>query len=197
MGLKDDLESLPSEALRRALEVTLETSAAKQIEAFNEAQGAVAKQLERYSRSMEEAQESRGERLGALMRTAMSPLSIAGYSTPALDYISKFRPVPPEERQAEVFMEGLQRQTRELEENLKENQELLMFCCHGFQRMQVLEISMPSHNVVSMRCVDGEGNETHVTGHMHSVTFSYMIHTLVPPQVRIPIGFNMPSSSEE
>lgn len=105
----------------------------------------------------------------------------------------KLIPISPEERAAESFMEGLRRHTETLEESLKDNQELQMFCYHGYERLQVLEISMPSENVVSLRCLNVDNDETHVTGHMHSVNFSYVIHTIVPPNVKCPIGFIMPS----
>jgi hypothetical protein len=70
-----------------------------------------------------------------------------------------------------------------------------MFCYHGPERLQVLEVSMPSENVVSLRCLNSDSEETYVTGHMHSVTFSYTVHTIVPPEVKRPIGFRMPSES--
>jgi hypothetical protein len=112
-----------------------------------------------------------------------------------IDFISS-RPisVAPEERQADEFMKGLKKHARLLETSLNENQELHMYCSNGYR---VLHISMPSHNVVAMHCLDHDGNETHVTGHMNSVTFEFVIHTLVPPETRRPIGFNMPSSSSE
>ena len=99
----------------------------------------------------------------------------------------------PEERAAESFMEGLRQRTENLGRSLQENQELQMFCCHGHEKLQVLEVSMPSENVVSLGCLNSNGEETHVIGHMHSVTFSYVVHTIIPPEVKRPIGFRMPS----
>lgn len=101
----------------------------------------------------------------------------------------------PEERAAESFMEGLREHADKLEAGLREDQELHMLCYHGPERLRVLEISMPSENVVSLRCLNADGDETHVTGHMHAVTFSFVIHTIVPPEVKTPIGFRMPSDS--
>lgn len=100
---------------------------------------------------------------------------------------------PSEERAAESFMEGLREHAERLCNGLQENQELQMYCYHGSEPLRVLEISMPSENVVALRCVNREGEETHVTGHMHSVTFSFLIHTIVPPEVKRPIGFRMPA----
>jgi hypothetical protein len=102
----------------------------------------------------------------------------------------------PEERAAESFMEGLRQRAESLESGLQENQEIQMFCYHGPENLRVLEVSMPSENVVSLRCLNADGEEAHVTGHMHSVTFSFLIHTIVPPEVKRPIGFNMPSEGE-
>lgn len=98
----------------------------------------------------------------------------------------------PEERAAESFMEGLRQHAEGLEGGLQENQEIQMFCYHGPESLRVLEVSMPSENVVSLRCLNADGEEAHVTGHMHSVTFSFLIHTIVPPEVKRLIGFNMP-----
>jgi hypothetical protein len=102
----------------------------------------------------------------------------------------------PEERAAESFMEGLRQRAESLERGLQENQEIQMFCYHGPENLRVLEVSMPSENVVSLRCLNADGEEAHVTGHMHSVTFSFLIHTIVPPEVKRPIGFRMPSEGE-
>jgi hypothetical protein len=103
------------------------------------------------------------------------------------------KPTDPFERLAEHFMQGLQAQANELSKGLKDNQQLLMYCYHGYEKLRVLSINMPSMNVVAMHCVDADDRETHVTGHLHAVTFSFVIDTLVPPEVRKPIGFNMPS----
>ena len=51
---------------------------------------------------------------------------------------------------------------------------------------------MPSANVVSMKCSDADGRDTYVTGHMHAITFSFVIATIVPPAERTAIGFSMP-----
>ena len=72
-----------------------------------------------------------------------------------------------------------------------------MYCWHGHEKMRVLEISMPSHNVVALHCINADNCQVHITGHMNSVNFSFLIHTIVPPEVRTPIGFNMPNSSED
>lgn len=102
----------------------------------------------------------------------------------------------PEERAAEEFMEGLRQHADSLAGVLRENQELQMFCYHGYEKLRVLEIAMPSENVVALRCLDANEEETHVTGHMHSVTFSFLVHTIVPPEVKRPIGFRMPSDGD-
>jgi hypothetical protein len=93
--------------------------------------------------------------------------------------------------QAELFMEGLQQQVQDLERGLKSDEELLMTCWHGHEKLQVLSISMPSKNVVALRCMDADGNQVQVTGHMHSVTFSFMVRKAQPPTKRNKIGFSM------
>ena len=96
------------------------------------------------------------------------------------------------ETQAELFMEGLKAQAEQLEASLKPDQELLMICWHGHEKFQVLNVTMPSHNVVALTCVDAEGETTQVTGHMNSVTFSFRIVTPKEPVQPRPIDFDMP-----
>jgi len=50
---------------------------------------------------------------------------------------------------------------------------------------------MPSENVVAPRCVDANGNQVQLTGHMHSVTFSFMVRKIQPPAKRNKMGFSM------
>ena len=105
--------------------------------------------------------------------------------------------IQPEEREAEMYMAGLKAQVRSLESNLAPNQQLYMTCWHGEERFQVLKVSMPSHNVVALQCLDQDGEITQVTGHMKSVTFSFRILTakeLVEPRK---IGFEMPNAREK
>ena len=98
----------------------------------------------------------------------------------------------PFERLAERFMEGLKSQVDQLSKGLKENQQLLMYCYHGVEKLRVLAISMPNVSVVSMRCIDADGRENYVTGHLHAVTFSFVIDTIVSSEGRRPVGFTMP-----
>ncbi len=98
------------------------------------------------------------------------------------------------ETQAELYMEGLKTQHDELSKTLKDNEQLVMICWHGHDKLQVISISMPSDNVVAMRCIDETSATIQVTGHMNALTFSFRIHTIIPPAVRKPIGFEMPQS---
>jgi hypothetical protein len=142
------------------------------------------------------AQDGFGAQLARISELATPSVSaLSAMSMPTLPSAAyRFR--HPEERAADCFMEGLRQCAEDLENGLQENQELQMFCYHGPEKLRVLEVSMPSENVVSLQCLNLDGEETHVTGHMHSVTFSYLIHTIVPPEVKRPIGFTMPSEGE-
>jgi hypothetical protein len=97
------------------------------------------------------------------------------------------------ERQAEIYMQGLKDQHDDLLKTLKDNEKLVMICWHGHEKLQVTSISMPSNNVVAMRCIDETGATIQVTGHMNALTFSLRVRTIVPPEVRQPIGFRMSS----
>jgi hypothetical protein len=94
-------------------------------------------------------------------------------------------------------MEGLRDQVRSLEASLAPDQQLYMTCWHGPEKLQVLNVSMPSHNVVALQCLDQDGEITQVTGHMNSVTFSFRILTAKEPVERRKIGFERPSVADE
>jgi hypothetical protein len=188
MSLRDELDNLPGEKLRRELETVPGANLRNELE----------KQDLWKLRAQREEADRHTERYSAHLGAAIVR---AEYYAPTIDYSSIVPNIAhtmrPEERQAEEFMEGLKAHAKRLEESLWDDQELQMFCCHGYERLQVLEISMPSLNVVALHCLDNEGRETHVTGHMHSVNFSFMVRTIEPPKIRTPIGFNMPRSSVE
>lgn len=196
MSLKDELDNLPGEKLGRELERIPGLNLRDELERVpgfnlrNELEGQVR------SKFITELEDS--ERLSSLAREAA--LERVNYFPGGIDYIPPFSPklmpVPYEQRQASEFMEGLKAHAKRLEESLQENQELLMYCWHGHEKMRVLEISMPSHNVVALHCINADNCQVHITGHMNSVNFSFLIHTVVPPEVRTRIGFNMPNSSE-
>ena len=99
----------------------------------------------------------------------------------------------PWETQARLFMEGLKAQAQDLEASLNADQELKMTCWHGQERFDVLRVSMPSHNVVALNCLDDKGETAQVTGHMHSVTFSFRKVTQKEAVPRRKIGFDMPA----
>jgi hypothetical protein len=100
------------------------------------------------------------------------------------------------EREAINFMKGLKAKVNSVEKQLKSDQQVFMYCWHGHEKLQVVGLSMPSDNVISMRCQDSEQREVHVTGHMHAFSFSIVVHTIKPPAVRVSIGFEMPQSSK-
>jgi hypothetical protein len=185
MTLKDEFENLPGERLRRELE---------KIPGMN-----LNDELERRERLRFVAEAEERESLSRHAREAV--LERSDYLPGGISYIPPFSPklmpVPYEQRQSSEFMEGLKAHAKRLEESLQEDQELLMYCWHGHEKMRVLEISMPSHNVVALHCINADNCQVHITGHMNSVNFSFLIHTIVPPEVRTPIGFNMPNSSED
>ena len=96
------------------------------------------------------------------------------------------------ETQARLYMEGLKAQADALAETLGPQQEVVMNCWHGTEKLAVLRVSLPSENVVALHCVDTDGNTVQVTGHMNSLTFSFRVQNIVPPAIRRPIGFIMP-----
>jgi hypothetical protein len=128
--------------------------------------------------------------LTAGITASLQPYNVDALSK-ALTRIPVYR---PGEREALTFMQGLKAHIERIGKSLQDNQQVFMYCWHGPIQLQVLNISMPSDNVVAMHCLNSESCDVHVTGHMHSITFSFEIRTLVPPAVRTPIGFNMPSS---
>jgi len=101
------------------------------------------------------------------------------------------------ETQAELFMAGLRKQVRSLEQSLKADEQLVMMCWHGPEKFQVLSVSMPSQNVVALHCVDADDNHSQITGHMNAVTFSFKVCKIQPPAKPKKIGFSMPTESAE
>ena len=128
-----------------------------------------------------------------LTRTPLLP----NWLTRDIDYtpianLPSILPVDPQATEAETYMEGLKAQHDELLQALNDDEQLLMVCWHGHEKLEVTSISMPSHNVVAMRCIDETGATIQVTGHMNAVTFCFRVNKIEPPVVRKPIGFAMP-----
>jgi hypothetical protein len=129
----------------------------------------------------------------------MSELGLAIPNVPKLRMpdITNLKLIHPEQREADLYMEGLKAQVKQLEANLAPNQQLYMTCWHGHEKFEVLNVRMPSHNVVALQCIDEDGEITQVTGHMGAITFSFRVVTskeLVEPRR---IGFEMPNAREE
>ena len=101
----------------------------------------------------------------------------------------------PYEEQAVLYMKGLVKQVREREAALKADEVLLMLCIQGSERLQVQSVSMPSHNVVALRCMDSDGGSVQLTGHMHAITFSFRVLKQQSPEPRRKIGFEVPPPS--
>jgi hypothetical protein len=97
------------------------------------------------------------------------------------------------QEQAELYMEGLMEQVREREAALEADQELSMVCWQGQEQFWVQSVSMPSHNVVALHCVDSSGATIQLTGHMHAITFSFRVHEIEAPFTPKKIGFDLPS----
>ena len=129
--------------------------------------------------------------LGSLLADLTSGPSYSDFEMPAI------RPRPFGEAEAELFMEGLKSQVQQIEASLKPDQQLVMICWHGHEKLQVLSVGMPSNNVVALHCRDSEGNTIQVTGHMNSITFSFQVLTAAKaPAKQIKIGFDMPKSKK-
>lgn len=135
-----------------------------------------------------------------LMREAASLLSSSPMSDllpggityiPAINRANVMLPAT----EAETYMDGLKAQHDELLKGLKDNEQLVMICWHGHERLQVTNIEMPSDNVVAMHCIDETGATIQVTGHMNALTLSFRVLKIEPPAVRKLIGFAMPNSN--
>lgn len=100
----------------------------------------------------------------------------------------------PWEQQAELYINGLKTQVEEREAALKPDEVLSMICTQGNENFAVQSISMPSHNVVALHCLDSEGNNVQLTGHMHAITFSFRVKKAQAAVERKRIGFEFPSA---
>jgi hypothetical protein len=98
------------------------------------------------------------------------------------------------ETQALMYMNGLKAQSDDLLESIGENQDVIMECWYGQDKLRVLEVSMPSDNTVSLSCIDNDECIVKITGHMSALSFSFRVITLQPPAKRKTIGFNAPEA---
>ncbi len=112
-----------------------------------------------------------------------------------MNHLPKIRTTSIYETQAEMYMEGLKAQVTEIERRLKADEQLMMICWQGHEKMQVQSVTMPSHNVVALTCIDEEGTVIQVTGHMNAITFSFRIIKTSVPAKRNQIGFEMSSKA--
>jgi len=103
------------------------------------------------------------------------------------------RPLMPSklETEARLYVEGLEALARELAKTLQPDQELVVYCLHGNEELRVTTITMPSHTVVAIQCIDQDRATVHIAGHMNALRFSFRVRTVVPPAVKQSIGFNM------
>ncbi|MGO8717691.1 MAG: hypothetical protein ACLQMO_00560 [Acidobacteriaceae bacterium] len=116
--------------------------------------------------------------------------------TNPLDLIKPIQLTSIWEKQAHLYMQGLRSQNNELQQKLKENEELLMCCWYAEEELRVLTISMASDNVVALNCIDSDGATVQVTGHMTALAFSFRVRTIAPPAVRKSIGFTMQTTEQ-
>jgi hypothetical protein len=92
-------------------------------------------------------------------------------------------------QQAENVQAAIVDHIRQQQEQLAEDQQLLVYCVTGAERIQVREIVLPNHHMLILKGVDGEGNPA-----SHMVTFNNVNITSKVVKVPLPdkpyrIGF--------
>jgi hypothetical protein len=81
--------------------------------------------------------------------------------------------------QSAIF--DLIRQLRQRQEGLEEDQQLLVYCGTGSERIQVHEIVLPNNDTVILNGVDGEGNPASLFVTLNNVEITSKVIRLLPP----------------
>jgi hypothetical protein len=127
-----------------------------------------------------------------LARATESFQSITDYfKTPEYSKFKLPEMVPVAEQQANNFLEGIEVEVKFLQDHLAPDEELWMYYTNGFEFVRVLEITLPSTNVVVMSGHDQDGNDVRVLAHINAVQFTCKVVRVQPDEKPKRIGFSV------
>jgi hypothetical protein len=96
------------------------------------------------------------------------------------------------QQQAESVQAALVGHIRHLQEGLEEDQQLLVYCETGFERIQVRQVVLPNHHTVILDGVDDEGNTASLLVTLNNVKITCKVMRVPPPDKPYRIGFTAP-----
>jgi len=98
--------------------------------------------------------------------------------------------LPKDHTMADTFYDRIKAHIEETEKNLKKEEQLrLLYFGQGGVSLIVKDIGYHNPNLIALYCVDGQGSESSVLVHMHSVQLIVQVIKIKKPQKKIPIGF--------
>jgi hypothetical protein len=93
-------------------------------------------------------------------------------------------------QEADSFQDGIKEVFEELQANLAESEELVVYHSNGVDVIRVKDIYMSSTNVAVISGWDSSGNTTRVVSHFKALSFTCKVVKLDEQKSRIAIGFS-------
>jgi hypothetical protein len=90
------------------------------------------------------------------------------------------------------FLDAAKAQFAALTKALKEDEDLVVYCSIGADRMRVFDIEVSSATLVALHGIDSEGCRTSALVHPDSLNFVCKVTKLKPGGKRRPVGFHTP-----
>jgi hypothetical protein len=101
----------------------------------------------------------------------------------------------PAQIQAENVQSAIVDHIRQRQGSLKEDQQLLVYCETGFERIEVYQIILPNHQALILSGVDEDGNEATMLATLNNVKIACKIVAVAPPAKPRRIGFITPKKN--
>ncbi len=111
------------------------------------------------------------------------------------DTLRTSRPSAP--AQSEDLCAVILGQLQAMQKALKEDDELLVLCNAGIETVRVLEVFVPSPNVVVLTGIDTNRSVTRVISHIESVQFVCKVVKAQPPARPARINFIVPKQPQK
>jgi len=113
------------------------------------------------------------------------------------DTLRGTKPTAPPPAAAEDVCAVMLGQVQAMQRALKEDEELLVLCNAGVETLRVLEVFVPSPNVVVLTGIDTNRTVTRVVSHIESVQLVCKAVKVQPPAKPVRINFIVPKPKSE
>ena len=98
----------------------------------------------------------------------------------------------PAQLQAENVQAAIVDHIRQRQDSLSEDQQLLVYCETGFERIQVYQIVLPNHHALILSGLDADGNGSSVVATLNNIEITCKAVKADPPAKPCRIGFIRP-----